>query len=115
MTAERAFATNAAHECAPRLPFVRHRRNDFVAKLSAPDQTKTIVEIETGLKAALNALIERLLQLVRGRNQGLGLNWVATDVNACYQLLMTENAPPKRPARQGTAEFPRRAGCLTRR
>ena len=88
MNAERAFATNAAHELRTPVAICQAQAQRLRAKLDEPDQIENIVEIQTALKR-LERLIERLLQLSRAQS-GLGLNAVMTDVNPVIALLMSE-------------------------
>tara|TARA_R100001369_G_scaffold30847_2_gene54750 strand:+ start:3262 stop:4620 length:1359 start_codon:yes stop_codon:yes gene_type:complete len=111
MTAERAFATNAAHELRTPVAICQAQAQRLRAKLSAPDQIENIVEIETGLKR-LERLIERLLQLSRAQS-GLGLTAVATDINPVIKLLMTEMRSRSAQPDKVQLKFPE-GRCLTR-
>ena len=86
--AERAFATNAAHELRTPVAICLAQAQRLRAKINDPVQTGNLVEIETGLKR-LERLIERLLQLSRAQS-GLGLNASVTDLNPVITLLMNE-------------------------
>ncbi len=104
ITAERAFATNAAHELRTPVAICLAQAQRLRAKLSDPAKIDNIVEIETGLKR-LERLIERLLQLSRAQS-GLGLNAVATDVSPVITLLMSEMRSRSRAPEKIELKFP---------
>ena len=88
LTAERAFATNAAHElrtpvaiCLAHVQRLKTKVKDSAASASA-------AEIELGLKRLVR-LIERLLQMSRAQS-GLGINAVETDIAPVITLLLKE-------------------------
>lgn len=88
LTAERAFATNAAHELRTPVAISLAHVQRLRAKLSDPDATESAVEIEQGLKR-LTRLIERLLQMSRAQS-GLGRAASQTDIAPVVNLLMRE-------------------------
>jgi two-component system OmpR family sensor kinase len=88
LAAERAFATNAAHELRTPVAISLAHAQRLRAQLSDPTQASSAAEIEAGLKRLVR-LIERLLQMSRAQS-GLGLNAVAADINPVISLLMNE-------------------------
>tara|TARA_R110002033_G_scaffold20086_3_gene50842 strand:+ start:1239 stop:2609 length:1371 start_codon:yes stop_codon:yes gene_type:complete len=88
LAAERAFATNAAHELRTPVAICMAQVQRLRSQLDDPAQADNVAEIEAGLKR-LTRLIERLLQMSRAQS-GLGLNAVETDINPVIALMMTE-------------------------
>lgn len=88
LSAERAFATNAAHELRTPVAISLANVQRLRAQLSDANQANSAVEIEAGLKRLVR-LIERLLQMSRAQS-GLGLNAVAQDVNPVISMLIDE-------------------------
>lgn len=88
LSAERAFATNAAHELRTPVAISLAHVQRLKAKLDTPTLTQSASEIERGLKRLVQ-LIERLLQMSRAQS-GLGVNAVEADINPVVSLLLKE-------------------------
>lgn len=88
LAAERAFATNAAHELRTPVAICLAHVQRLRTQLDDPAQAGNAAEIEAGLKRLVR-LIERLLQASRAQS-GLGLNAVEMDINPVISLLMNE-------------------------
>ncbi|SFD98615.1 two-component system, OmpR family, sensor kinase [Sulfitobacter brevis] len=88
LTAERAFATNAAHELRTPVAICLAHVQRLKAKLADPATLGSAAEIEQGLKR-LTRLIERLLQLSRVQS-GLGSGATVTDIVPVIRLLLRE-------------------------
>ncbi|MFT6091631.1 sensor histidine kinase [Sulfitobacter sp.] len=88
LTAERAFATNAAHELRTPVAICLAHVQRLKTKLTNPDTSQSAVEIEEGLKR-LTRLIERLLQMSRAQS-GLGIAAVKADITPVIKLLLRE-------------------------
>ncbi len=95
--AERAFATNAAHELRTPVAICLAQVQRLRAKIADPASIQSAAEIEQGLKR-LTRLIERLLQMARAQ-AGLGNAAAPADVRPVISLLLREmrersGAPP---------------------
>lgn len=88
LKAERAFATNAAHELRTPVAICVAHVQRLRIKLTDPDTTQGAIEIEQGLKR-LTRLIERLLQMSRAQS-GLGVGGVQADIVPVVDLLLRE-------------------------
>lgn len=88
LTAERAFATNAAHELRTPVAISLAHVQRLRAKLTDPETQQNAVEIEQGLKR-LTRLIERMLQMSRAQS-GLGVSAEQTDIVPVINLLLRE-------------------------
>lgn len=88
LAAERAFATNAAHELRTPVAICLAHVQRLRSQLDDPAQTANAAEIEAGLKRLVR-LIERLLQMSRAQS-GLGLSAVGADINPVIALMMNE-------------------------
>lgn len=88
LTAERAFATNAAHELRTPVAICVAQVQRLRAKLTDLDASQSAVEIEQGLKR-LTRLIERLLQMSRVQS-GLGISAEKADITPVVKLLIRE-------------------------
>ncbi|MGJ8627882.1 MAG: sensor histidine kinase [Sulfitobacter sp.] len=88
LTAERAFATNAAHELRTPVAICVAQVQRLRAKLTDPSASQSAVEIEQGLKR-LTRLIERLLQMSRVQS-GLGISAEKADIAPVIKLLIRE-------------------------
>lgn len=88
LAAERAFATNAAHELRTPVAISLAHVQRLKSKLADPTLARSAAEIEEGLKRLVR-LTERLLQMSRAQS-GLGLNATATDINPVVALLLRE-------------------------
>ncbi|WP_298861660.1 HAMP domain-containing sensor histidine kinase [uncultured Sulfitobacter sp.] len=88
LIAERAFATNAAHELRTPVAISLAHVQRLRAKLSDPVTSESALEIEQGLKR-LTRLIERLLQMSRAQS-GLGTAATPADIAPVINLLMRE-------------------------
>ena len=88
LAAERAFATNAAHELRTPVAICLAHVQRLRTQLADPAQTANVAEIEAGLKRLVR-LIERLLQMSRAQS-GLGLTAVGADINPVIALMMNE-------------------------
>lgn len=88
LKAERAFATNAAHELRTPVAIGIAHVQRLQAKLRDPDAAESASEIEHGLKR-LTRLIERLLQLSRAQS-GLGLSDAPSDIAPIITVLLRE-------------------------
>lgn len=88
LTAERAFATNAAHELRTPVAISLAHVQRLKTRLVDPAQTASAAEIELGLKRLIR-LIERLLQMSRAQS-GLGLNSQRSDVTPVVSLMLRE-------------------------
>ena len=86
--AERAFATNAAHELRTPVAISLAHAQRLKSMLSDPALSASATEIEAGLKRLVR-LIERLLQMSRAQS-GLGLNATVTDINPVIHLLLKD-------------------------
>lgn len=87
-SAERAFATNAAHELRTPVAISLAHVQRLKAQLQDPALTGSAVEIEQGLKRLIR-LIERLPQMSRAQS-GLGLATRSADITPVLQLLLRE-------------------------
>lgn len=88
LTAERAFATNAAHELRTPVAISLAHVQRLKARLADPALTGSAQEIEQGLKRLIR-LIERLLQMSRAQS-GLGLGTRAADITPVINLMLKE-------------------------
>ena len=88
LSAERAFATNAAHELRTPVAISLAHTQRLKAQLSDPATIATTLEVEQGLKR-LTRLIERLLQMSRAQS-GLGIAAATTDLAPVIALLLKE-------------------------
>ena len=88
LAAERAFATNAAHELRTPVAICLAHVQRLKTMLNDPVTSGSAAEIELGLKRLVR-LIERLLQMSRAQS-GIGINAVETDVNQVISLLLKE-------------------------
>lgn len=88
LEAERAFATNAAHELRTPVAIALAQAQRLRTMADNPAMGARVAEIETGLKRLVR-LIERLLQMSRAQS-GLGLNAAVTDIAPVIDLLMRE-------------------------
>ena len=88
LQAERAFATNAAHELRTPVAICVAHVQRLRTKLSDPDAVGSAAEIEQALKR-LTRLIERLLQMSRAQS-GLGVSAVKADIVPVVNLLLRE-------------------------
>ncbi len=88
LSAERAFATNAAHELRTPVAICLAHVQRLKAKVKDPATLSSAAEIEQGLKRLVR-LIERLLQMSRAQS-GLGINPVETDIAPVIILLLKE-------------------------
>ena len=88
LSAERAFATNAAHELRTPLAVSLAHVQRLKTMVQDPAQVEGATEIEKGLKRLIR-LIERLLQVSRAQS-GLGLQHRATDLTPVIALLLRE-------------------------
>ena len=88
LKAERAFATNAAHELRTPVAICLAHVQRLRTKLTEPGTCQSATELEQGLKR-LTRLIERLLQMARAQS-GLGVGAVATDLAPVIKLLLRE-------------------------
>ncbi|APE45377.1 two-component sensor histidine kinase [Sulfitobacter alexandrii] len=88
LQAERAFATNAAHELRTPLAIALAQAQRLKSTTSDPATATRVAEIETGLKRLVR-LVERLLQLSRAQS-GIGLNAPVTDIAPVIDMLMRE-------------------------
>ncbi|MGB7244667.1 MAG: HAMP domain-containing sensor histidine kinase [Sulfitobacter sp.] len=86
--AERAFATNAAHELRTPVAISLAQAQRLRDKLDDPELARGASEIEMGLKR-LNRLTDRLLQMSRAQS-GLGTNPDAQDLSPIISLLMKD-------------------------
>ena len=88
LSAERAFATNAAHELRTPVAICLANTQRLKAQLDDHDLVANAVEIEQGLKR-LTRLIERLLQMSRAQS-GLGGSATIVNVAPVISLLLKE-------------------------
>jgi two-component system OmpR family sensor kinase len=88
LAAERAFATNAAHELRTPLAICLAQVQRLKARLTDAAMSENAVEIEQGLKRLVR-LIERLLQMSRAQS-GLGITSKEADVSPVISLLLKE-------------------------
>lgn len=88
LSAERAFATNAAHELRTPVAISLAHVQRLKARLHDQALTGSAVEIELGLKRLIR-LIERLLQMSRAQS-GLGINTVRADITPVIRLMLKE-------------------------
>jgi two-component system OmpR family sensor kinase len=88
LAAERAFATNAAHELRTPVAICLAHVQRLKARLSDPDMAGHAAEIEQGLKRLVR-LIERLLQMSRAQS-GLGTSKTKRDIVPVISLLLNE-------------------------
>lgn len=88
LAAERAFATNAAHELRTPVAIALAHAQRLGTLLADPGQTAHVTEVEQALKR-LGRLIERLLQMSRAQS-GLGLNADVIDITPVIHLLLQE-------------------------
>ena len=88
LAAERAFATNAAHELRTPVAICLAHIQRLKARLSDADMAANVTEIEQGLKR-LARLIERLLQMSRAQS-GLGITSEEVDIRPVISLLLKE-------------------------
>lgn len=88
LSAERAFATNAAHELRTPLAISLANVQRLKAVLTDPGPSASAAEIEQGLKRLIR-LIERLLQMSRAQS-GLGVTPVEADVRPVISLLLKD-------------------------
>jgi two-component system OmpR family sensor kinase len=88
LTAERAFATDAAHELRTPVAICLAHVQRLQAKLTKPDTSNSAMEIEQGLKR-LTRLIERLLQMSRAQS-GLGVSAAKADIAPIINLLLRD-------------------------
>ena len=88
LAAERAFATNAAHELRTPVAISLAHVQRLKARLGDAAQTASATEIELGLKRLIR-LIERLLQMSRAQS-GLGTNAVRSDITPVISLMLRE-------------------------
>ncbi|MDG1354366.1 MAG: HAMP domain-containing sensor histidine kinase [Sulfitobacter sp.] len=88
LTAERAFATNAAHELRTPVAICLANLQRLKTRLSDPATTASATEIERGLKRLIR-LIERLLQMSRAQS-GLELGTVRADITPVVSLMLRE-------------------------
>lgn len=88
LAAERAFATNAAHELRTPVAICLANVQRLRSQLTDTDLLVGTDEIEGGLKRLVR-IIERLLQMSRAQS-GLGLNTDQTDINPVISLLLNE-------------------------
>ncbi len=88
LTAERAFATNAAHELRTPVAICLAQVQRLKAKVRDTSARQSATEIELGLKRLVR-LIERLLQMSRAQS-GLGISAVETDITPVISLLVNE-------------------------
>lgn len=88
LTAERAFATDAAHELRTPVAICLAHVQRLQAKLTKTDTSNSAMEIEQGLKR-LTRLIERLLQMSRAQS-GLGVSADKADIAPIINLLLRD-------------------------
>lgn len=88
LAAERAFATNAAHELRTPVAICLAHVQRLKTRLSDPDMAGHAAEIEQGLKRLVR-LIERLLQMSRAQS-GLGMSQTKRDIVPVISLLLKE-------------------------
>ena len=88
LAAERAFATNAAHELRTPVAISLAHVQRLKAQVQDPEIGARAVEIEQGLKRLVR-LIERLLQLSRAQS-GLGPSATTTDLAPVVAMLLRE-------------------------
>jgi two-component system, OmpR family, sensor kinase len=88
LQAERAFATNAAHELRTPVAISVAHVQRLRAKLTDSETQKNAIEIEQGLKR-LTRLIERMLQMSRAQS-GLGVSAEKADIVPIIDLLLRE-------------------------
>ncbi|MEH6647698.1 sensor histidine kinase [Sulfitobacter sp.] len=88
LSAERAFATNAAHELRTPVAISLAHVQRLKARLADHALAGSAVEIELGLKRLIR-LIERLLQMSRAQS-GLGVNTVRADITPVIRLMLKE-------------------------
>ena len=88
LTAERAFATNAAHELRTPVAICLANLQRLKSRLTDPAQTASATEIEIGLKRLIR-LIERLLQMARAQS-GLGMAATRADLTPVVSLLLRD-------------------------
>ncbi len=88
LAAERAFATNAAHELRTPVAISLANVQRLKSMLDDPVKSDSAREIELGLKRLVR-LIERLLQMARAQS-GLGSNSIETDIRPVVDLLLKE-------------------------
>ena len=88
LEAERAFATNAAHELRTPVAICIAQVQRLQAKLIEADVTSSAAEIESGLKR-LTRIVERLLQMSRAQS-GLGTSASQADISPIIKLLLRE-------------------------
>ncbi|WP_299566751.1 HAMP domain-containing sensor histidine kinase [uncultured Sulfitobacter sp.] len=88
LAAERAFATNAAHELRTPIAICLAHVQRLKSKLPDPAMTRDAAEIELGLKRLVR-LVERLLEMARAQS-GLGRNAAETDMRPVIAMLLKE-------------------------
>lgn len=88
LAAERAFATNAAHELRTPVAICLAQVQRLKARLADGDMAENVVEVEMGLKRLVR-LIERLLQMSRAQS-GLGITSEEADIRPVISLMMKE-------------------------
>jgi two-component system OmpR family sensor kinase len=110
LSAERAFATNAAHELRTPVAVAIAQVQRLKASLKDPAASRKIAEIEAALKRLVR-LTERLLQLSRTQ-AGLGSHVEAYDVSEVLTLLLTDLREREPSGDRLDIRFPMR-DCIT--
>jgi two-component system OmpR family sensor kinase len=104
LVAERAFATNAAHELRTPVAICLAHVQRLKTRLDDPAACDSAAEIESGLKR-LTRLIERLLQMSRAQS-GLGTGVQAHDITPVIALLMQELRDRAQPSAGLVLDYP---------
>lgn len=92
LEAERAFATNAAHELRTPVAIALAQTQQLRESTTAPAQLARLDALERALQR-MRRLVARLLQLARA-DAGIGDSAVAHDLLPLTRLVLSERAPP---------------------
>ena len=91
LEAERAFATNAAHELRTPVAIALAQVQQLRTEITSPDQIGRIEALERALQR-MRRLVARLLQLARA-DAGVGFSTKEQDIAALTQLVLADVVP----------------------